>query len=238
MSLTLGHFPKKWKIANIVPLHKKGSVHDFKMYRPVSLLPCISKVLEKLIFKEVYLHLRSNEILSNFQSGFTPGDSTINQLIHINDSILKSMDNGEDTIGCFLDLTRAFDTVWHKGLLYKLRKYGICDHFGGSKLYSWFESYLSDRGHRVTIDGKGSSIRYINAAVPQGSVLGPLLFLIYINDITDGIESSIFLFADDTSIFNSGKNTPMQAQVINSDLNKISLWAKRWKITINPTKTV
>ncbi len=101
----------------------------------------------------------------------------------------------------------------------------------------WFSSYLESRGHRVTIDGKKSSIRYINAAVPQGSVLGPLLFLVYINDITEGIGSEIFLFADDTSIFRSGKNNQMLAQGINSDLNKIALWAKKWKISINPTKT-
>ncbi len=238
LSLSLGIFPRKWKIAHIVPIHKKGSVHDFKMYRPVSLLPCVSKVFEKLIFKEVYLHLRNNGLLSEFQSGFTPGDSTINQLIHINDMILKSMDNYEDVIGCFLDLTRAFDTVWHKGLLYKLDKYGIRDHANGSKLHTWFTSYLTERGHKVSIDGKLSSLRHINAAVPQGSVLGPLLFLVYINDVTLDIDSEIFLFADDTSIFKSGKDTKLMAQQINSDLNKIALWAKRWKININPTKTV
>ena len=216
LSLSIGEFPKSWKIANIVPIHKKGSVHDFKMYRPVSLLPCVSKVFEKLVFQEVYLHLRRNGLLSEYQSGFTPGDSTINQLIHINNKILHSLDNFEDVIGCFLDLTRAFDTVWHKGLLYKLEKYGIRDVPNGTQLHSWFFSYLHDRGHRVTIDGKVSSIKHINAAVPQGSVLGPLLFLVYINDVTDGIESDIYLFADDTSIFNSGKHTPTQAQTINS----------------------
>ena len=238
LSLALGEFPNSWKIAHIVPIHKKGSVHDYKMYRPVSLLPCVSKVFEKLIFQEVYLHLRRNNIISPFQSGFTPGDSTINQLIHINDRLLKSLDNFDDAIGCFLDLTRAFDTVWHKGLLYKLEKYGIRDHANGSKTLSWFTSYLHERGHRVTIDGKQSNIRYINSAVPQGSVLGPLLFLIYINDITDGIESDIFLFADDTSIFRSGNDNKQLANGINSDLNKITLWARKWKITINPTKTV
>ncbi len=238
LSLSLGHFPRSWKIANIVPIHKKGSVHDFKMYRPVSLLPCVSKVFEKLIFKEVYSHLRRNNLISEFQSGFTPGDSTLNQLIHINDMILKSHDKLDDVLGCFLDLTRAFDTVWHKGLLYKLDRYGIRDHLNGCKLYSWFQSYLDNRGHRVSIDGKVSSIRHINSAVPQGSVLGPLLFLVYINDVTDGIESDIFLFADDTSIFKAGQDTVSMARTINSDLNKIALWAKRWKITINPTKTV
>ncbi len=155
----MGEFPDSWKIANIVPIHKKGSVHNFTMYRPVSLLPCISKVFEKLIFKEVYLHLRRNGIISEYQSGFTPGDSTINQLIHISDRILKSLDNFEDCLGCFLDLTRAFDTVWHKGLLYKLEKYGIRDHQNGSKTLSWFTSYLKDRRHRVSIDGKTSSVR-------------------------------------------------------------------------------
>ncbi len=137
-----------------------------------------------------------------------------------------------------MDLTRAFDTVGHKGLLYKLEKYGIRDHPMGSKTLSWFTSYLSNRGHKVSIDGKTSSTRFINAAVPQGSVLGPLLFLVYINDVTIDIESDIFLFADDTSIFRSGKNNQELAIGINSDLNKISLWAKRWKININPTKTV
>ncbi len=238
LSLTLGQFPNSWKIAHIVPIHKKGSVHDFKMYRPVSLLPCVSKIFEKLVFKEVYLHLRRNKIISEYQSGFTPGDSTINQLIHITDRILKSLDNFEDVLGSFLDLFRAFETVWHKGLLYKLEKYGIRDHINGSKTLSWFTSYLYNRGHKVSIDGKTSSVRYINAAVPQGSVLGPLLFLVYINDITMDIESDIYLFADDTSIFRSGVDNNLLARGINSDLNKISLRAKKWKITINPTKTV
>ena len=112
-NITMGQFHDSWKI---VPLHKKGSVHDFKMCRPVSLLPCISKVFEKLFFNEVYLHLRRNGLLSEYQSGLSPGDSTINQLIHITDRILKSIDNFEDCIGCFLDLTKAFDTVWHKEL--------------------------------------------------------------------------------------------------------------------------
>ena len=213
-----------------MPIHKKGSVHDFKMYRPVSLLPCVSKVFEKLVFKEVYLHLRRDNLISEFQSGLTPGDSTTNQLIHINNSILSSLDNYEDVIGCFLDLTRAFDTVWHKGLLYKLERYGIRDTANGTQLHSWFQSYLKDRGHRVSIDGKLSGIRYINAAVPQGSVLGPLLFLVYINDVTHDIDSNILLFADDTSIFKAGSNTQELAQTINSDLNKIALWAKRWKL--------
>ncbi len=238
LSLSLGQFPDSWKIAHIVPIHKKGSVHDYKMYRPVSLLPCISKVFEKIIFNEVYLHLKRNRILREYQSGFTPGDGTINQLIHINDMISKSMDNMEDVIGCFLDLTRAFDTVWHKGLLYKLDRYGIRNNPDGCKIYSWFKSYLTNRGHKVSIDGKTSNVRFINAAVPQGSVLGPLLFLVYINDVTIDIESKIFLFADDTCIFKNGKNNPEMAVGINSDLNKISLWARKWKITINPTKTV
>ncbi len=238
LSLSLGHFPKRWKIAHIVPIHKKGSVHNYMMYRPVSLLPCVSKVFEKLIFNKVYLHLRRNGIISEFQSGFTPGDSTINQLIHITDRILKSLDNFEDCLSCFLDLTRAFDTVWHKGLLYKLDKYGIKDHENGNKILSWFKSYLFERGHRVSIDGKVSDLRFINAAVPQGSVLGPLLFLVYINDVTHDIDSDIFLFADDTSIFKSGKDNKVSANIINSDLNKIALWAKKWKITINPSKTV
>ncbi len=122
--------------------------------------------------------------------------------------------------------------------MYKLEKYGIRDHQNGSKTLSWFTSYLKDRGHRVSIDGKTSSVRRIKAAVPQGSVLGPLLFLVYINDITHDIDSDIYLFADDTSIFTSGNDNERSAQKINSDLNKITLWARRWKIAINPTKTV
>ena len=239
LSLSLGVFPKKWKIANIVPIHKKASIHDCKNYRPISLLPCISKVFEKLVFAHVYLHLRRNNVISEFQSGFTPGDSTIYQLTHITDKIFKAVDEFEEVLACFLDLTRAFDTVWRKGLLYKLDKIGIRDNNEiGNKLFSWFKSYLSDRAHRVSVDGVLSDIAYTNAGVPQGSVLGPLLFLIYINDICLDVQSNIFLFADDTSIFRSGKNIEELASGINSDLNLISLWAKKWKIQINPDKTV
>ncbi len=144
-------------------------------YRPISLLCCISKILKKNLFNHIYTFLKENKLLNRNQSGFTPGDNTINQLINICNKIHCQLDNDDEVLTVVLDLTKAFDKVWHEGLLYIVKKIGITGN-----LLKWIESYLSNRKQRVVINGTKSNILQLHAGVPQGSVLGPLLFLIYI----------------------------------------------------------
>ena len=233
-SLHIGQFPDIWKIANVTPIHKKNDAMLCTNYRPISLLPCISKVFEKILFEHIYTYLKANNLINRHQSGFTPGDSTINQLIAICNNIHKSLDVNDEVLAVFLDLSKAFDKVWHKGLLYKLELCGITGN-----LLDWLKSYLSGRKQKVVLNGASSSVLELHAGVPQGSVLGPLLFLIYINDISANLESDVYLFADDTSIFKKvNYDINSAATTINDDLEKIRKWSDNWLVSINPEKTV
>ena len=193
-------------------------------------------LLEKLLFSHIYEFLRKNKIIAPNQSGFTPGDSALMQISHIVDQVTKLLDRGHEVIALFLDLAKAFDVVWRKGLLFKLNRVGIRDS-ENCRLLSWFNSYLSERYQCVVLNGKSSSFMINNSGVPQGSVLGPLLFLIYINDLVHGLKCKSFLFADDTSLFKSGESLYECTEDLNSDLETINRWAKKWKIKINASKT-
>ena len=197
-SISLGVFPSLWKKANIIPIHKKGDKTDIKNYRPISLLPVFGKLFEKIIYNSLYKYCEYHKILNVHQSGFRSGDSCINQLISITHDIFKSFDSNpsQEVRGVFLDISKAFDRVWHKGLLFKLKSHGI-----EGNLYNLMESFLSDRFQRVVLNGQSFRWEKVSAGVPQGSILGPLLFLIYINDISESLESNVKLFAYDTSIF-------------------------------------
>jgi len=198
----------------------------------VSLLPSLSKVMEKVVFSKLYQFLLDTNFLNPMQSGFRPGDSTVNQLVYIVHLIYKALDPGKEVRMVFLDISKAFDRVWHKGLLYKLQLLGIRD-----PLLQWFRSYLYDRHQRVVNDGYNSEWLQIEAGVPQGSVLGPLLFLIYINDITHSLSNKCLLYADDTSLFRVVDDPVHSALSLNSDLCKISEWSAEWQVTMNSDKT-
>lgn len=229
-----GIFPDIWKRANVIPLYKKGDATLCNNDRPVSLLPCISKVFERIIFQNMFKYLKDNKLITEKQSGFTPGDSTTNQLSIICHNIYSALDEGDEVHGVFLDFTKAFDKVWHRRLIYKLCRCGI----NGSSL-KLITSYLQNRKQRVLLSSTESSWREITSGVPQGSVLGPLLFIIYINDICDSIESDIYLFADDCSLFlRVRRHRRKAAKIINSDLLKISKWCKDWLLILSPSKTV
>ena len=233
-SLATGLYPSLWKKANIIPIHKKDSRQTKKNYRPISLLPIFGKIFEKLLFDDMYEHLNANGLLSENQSGFRPGDSTVNQLLAITHKIHSGFDQtpSRETRAVFLDLSKAFDRVWHAGLLYKLESNGI-----SGNLLKLMRSFLSHRQQRVILNGQQSEWQEVSAGVPQGSVLGPLFFLIYINDLTDNLKCDVKLFADDTSLFTVVENESISAQNMNSDLEKISLWAWQWKMQFNADKT-
>ena len=215
-SLSLNKFLSNWKIANVIPIYKKDDRTDPKNYRPVSLLSIIGKVFERIVYKHVHNFLLENQFITSAQSGFTAGDSTINQLVDIYNSFCKALDEGKEIRAVFCDISKAFDRVWHKGLLYKLRTAGI----SGNLLF-WFQDYLTNRKQRVVISGQCSDLIDIKAGVPQGSILGPLLFLIYINDIIQDIQSNIRLFADDTSLSLIVNDPNETSIIINTDLDRI-----------------
>ena len=166
------------------------------------------------------------------QSGFIPGDSTVNQLTFLYNTFCRALDDGKEVRVVFCDICKAFDHVWHSGLIHKLETAGV-----SCCLLLWFKNYLSGRKQRVVLPGAHSDWTNIRTGVPQGSILGPLLFLVFINDIVNDIGSNIRLFADDTSLYIIVDNPLRSAELLNADLEKISLWSNTWLVTFNPAKT-
>jgi hypothetical protein len=233
MSLRSKIVPQGWKDANVTPIFKKGNKSICSNYRPISLLNITAKICEKLIFRHLFNYIRDNNLITSHQSGFMPGDSTVNQLVYLYNTFLKALNEKKDIRVVFCDQSKAFDKVWHEGLLYKLKTFGI-----EGSLHEWFVSYLAHRRQRVTIKNGLSSWCDVRAGVPQGSILGPLLFLVHINDIIDNIQSEIKLFADDTSLYViMDRNEQTCIQQLNTDLETINNWAKTWLVTFNPEKS-
>ena len=230
-SIKSSYYPDIWKKSNIIPVHKKNDKKLVNNYRPISLLPIFGTIFEKIIFNRIYNFLSEENLLNNNQSGFHPSDSCVNQLLSITHEIFEAFDCNPtlEVRSVFLDISKAFDKVWHEGLLYKLKSMGI-----SGELIKLLENYLSNRLQRVVLNGQTSPWRPVLAGVPQGSILGPLLFLIHINDLPNRLKSNAKLFADDTSLFTIVKDKNESANILNNDISLISRWAYDWKMLFNP----
>ncbi|KAL7072779.1 hypothetical protein ACQ4LE_008255 [Meloidogyne hapla] len=233
ISLDSGQLPNIWKESIIIPLFKKGDRSLVANYRPISITCSLCRIMERILFNGILGFLLNNNLISIHQFGFLPGRSTTTQLI----STLEDWYNGifgNKNIDCiYLDLRKAFDSIPHVLLLYKINKIGI-----RGKIYNWIKEFLSDRKYRVKINDTFSSYYNVNSGVPQGSVLGPLLFLIYINDLPDTIPKgiSIKLFADDIKIYLI-HDSSSQSQILKEALNNIESWCYQWGIKIAPDKS-
>ena len=234
LSLSTGIVPVAMKRAKVVPIFKNsGSTAVMKNYRPVSLLPVFSKILERIVYNRLFHYLIKHSILHPSQYGFQKHLSTEQAILELQDRLLDILNNKECCIGIFMDLSKAFDTLDHRILLKKLSHYGI----RGIAL-DWFQNYLSDRCQYVSINGTSSEQLPITCGVPQGSILGPLLFLIYINDLPLVSKRAVtVLFADDTNALYTGKTYDELIHVVCNDLSSLSDWFKCNKLALNESKT-
>ena len=224
-----GVFSKLMKIVKVIPIHKGGSTQDVNNYRPISLLSIFDKIIEKIMHKQLYAFLEYHNILFQNQFGFRRNNSTVYALAQITEIIKESIGKGKYGCGIFKD----FDTVNHGILLKKLEHYGIRDN-----MLDWFQSYLSYRKQYVDINGKSSDLLDITCGVPQGSVLGPLLFLIYINDLPNISKIlNFYLFADDTNIYYESSSLDKLERTVNRELNKLFLWLNVNRLSLNIDKT-
>ena len=230
-SLDSGLVPQDWKIANIVPVHKKGDKSSAPNYRPVSLTSISSKIFEHILASQIMHHLQSNNILSDSQHGFRRNRSCESQLIAFVHDLMLNHNNGIQSDIIYTDFAKAFDKVPHQRLLYKLKWYGI-----DNNIYQWIKSFLTNRHQLVIIDGSISSPIPVTSGVPQGTVLGPILFSIYINDLPEVIKhSTIRLFADDCILYRQIKCTE-DAILLQSDINSFMEWASIWQMKLNVDK--
>ena len=231
-SLLSGIVPLQLKIAKVNPIFKFGN-QIFTNYRPISILPSISKILEKIMYTRLFDFVTKNEILSPHQYGFRPNRSTYMVINDLYCKITDDLDNKHHSLGIFLDLSKAFDTLNHDILLHKLNMYGI-----RSLANSWIQNYLSNRKQYVAYNNSTSTHNDIVCGMPQGSILGPLLFLLYINDLPLSSPSSHFIIiTDDTNILFSHKDPIQLEKLINNELKKISNWFKENKLSLNIDKT-
>ena len=219
-----------WKIQNISPIHKKGSKDEPGNYRPISLTSVPGKILESIIVDEIVSHLESNNLILNSQHGFRNGRSCLTNLLDFFHDMYSVYDNSRAIDILYLDFQKAFDKVPHKRLMAKVRSLGIID-----EVSDWVEDWLSNRKQRVVINGISSGWEKVTSGVPQGSVLGPLLFIIYINDIDLGLVSKISKFADDTKLGIKADKFEGVKQ-LQEDLNKIGEWSQKWQMPFNVDK--
>ena len=229
-SINTGEVPTLWRQANVVPIFKKGDRSEMSNYRPISLTSVIGKMLESIVAKRIREHLESHGLIADSQHGFTKGRSCQTNLLSFYRPVYEAADNDDNYDVIYLDFSKAFDRVPHERLLSKIKAHGI-----DGKVYSWIKSWLSNREQRVIVNGEKSNWGKVISGVPQGSVLGPLLFIIYINDLDTGISSNISKFADDTKI---GRqiSTPRDSEILQKELDILHEWVNKWQMNFNTSK--
>ena len=233
LSLLNGVFPNEMKIAKVIPLYKNGNNKIVSNYRPVSILPIFSKLYERIIYNRIFKFVNDNDLLYRFQFGFRKNHSTTMALITLIDKIVNGIHDNHITLGTFLDFSKAFDTIDHKILLLKLNKYGI-----RGIANTLIASYLNNRKQFVSFNGTNSDVTDITCGVPQGSILGPLLFILYINDLHLISDTGMpILFADDSSLFIQGDDINTLCHLMNIELNKVYNWVNSNKLSLNIEKT-
>ena len=232
-------FPDCWKVSSVVPVFKNvGERSTAKNYGPVSLLSVISKVFEKRVNNRIVDHLENCGLFSGFQYGFRPCRSTADLLTVVSDRIARAFNKSGATWAVALDISKGFDRVWHAGLLYKLKSYGI-----SGQTFGLISSFLSNRRLRVFLDGKSSQEYSVNVGVPRGSILGPTLFLLYINDLPDDVICDIAIYAEDTTLYSKCDRAsdlwqPLElASELESDLRDTVDWGKKWLVDFSAGKT-
>ena len=232
-SLRTGVFPSELKLARVVPIFKAGDSSALTNYRPISVLTFFTKVFEKIVYNKLFNFISDNNILYDHQYGFRKGRSIQQAIITLVDRITKSQDIGDIVITLLIDLKKAFDTIDHRILLRKLYSYGI-----RGTMFKWIESYLTGRSQYVIFDGKVSETRSIKCGVPQGSILGPLLFILSVNDMCN-VSPILFkiLYADDTCVLISGNHLNNLIKMLNIELISLNNWFKANKLSLNTKKS-
>ena len=229
-SLKDGKLPSAWKASHVVPVHKKGSKVDVRNYRPISLTSVPCKVLESLIRDEIVRHLLENDLLCDEQHGFVPGRSCVTQLLTVMEEWTQMIDIGTPIDVIYLDFKKAFDSVPHLRLLSKLDAYGI-----GGELKAWITDFLHGRYQRVKVNEELSDWTRVRSGVPQGSVLGPTMFVLSINDLPEGLKGKVKIYADDTKLYGKA-STNDDLCVIQSDLDTLTEWSSTWQLHFNSQK--
>ena len=232
-SIHQGICPDELKVAKVFPVYKSGDKTNISNYRPISVLSFFSKVFEKIVYNHVIDFIDTNNLLSKQQFGFRKNHSTNHAVITLIDRISAALDSGRAVVGCYIDLKKALDTVNHRILINKLQLYGIRGH-----ILDWFRSYLQNRKQYIHIDDTNSNLGSISCGVPQGSILGPLLFILYINDISNISHlMHTILFAYDTTILIESDNVSTALKLMNKELQKLNTWLTANKLSLNISKT-
>ena len=228
-SLETGEIPEKWKLANVTPIFKKGCKSMKQNYRPISLTSLICRLLEKIMKNKIVKHLEENDLFSPDQYGFRKKRSCVTQLLEVLEKWTTLLDHGSSIDVIYFDFAKAFDSVPHQRLISKLQAYGI-----KGNVLKWIIEYLSDRKQRVILNGYKSPWSNVLSGVPQGSVLGPLLFLIYINDIPECVNTShVKIFADDLKLYSENNK---DSKLLQSDITNIERWSAKWQLPLNSGK--
>ena len=229
-TLRRGKIPRDWKRANVSPIFKKGSRNLPENYRPISLTSIVCKMMETLVRDQLMQHLQDENLFSPKQHGFISGRSTVTQLLNYLDECIQNTVDGHVVDAIYMDFAKAFDTVPHRRLIGKMEAYGI-----SGEILEWVKDYLHERTQTVLVNGEKSYTAPVLSGIPQGTCLGPLLFVIYINDLLDEIDSDGFLFADDTKIFRKIVSQE-DSSILQSDIDKLQKWSEKWLLKFHPDK--